>query len=328
MSHKGAEHAVVLDIASRAPNTRDDDALDGAAKRIMDLLRSWPVYTAALAADAVLVEASYTLWPADKRAAFDGERLGRAYPKREGAFLQGTADLVLLLGDEIIVVDYKTGHEAPDPATSWQLRSLALAAAQAADVPPERVRVAILHAPQDAEYASLREWTYSIAELFEFGDKLARSLRALEKAAAEGPNVFSEGDHCRYCPAARVCPAKTAMIHAVTHGDRSLAVLQDRAASLALTNDEAGAAWPLVREAVRRLEEVEKAIKDMVLAGAEIALPSGKVLRATSTARRNLDSKAALALLRDLGATDEQIADLYVESASTSVREVKAPKVA
>lgn len=329
MSHAGAEACVVLDREHGAPCLRLDDGLDPAAKRIVDLLRSWDAYTTALATPgAVLVEASYTLWPGERRAVLDGERLGRAYPKREGAFLQGTADLVLVFEDEIVVVDYKTGHEAPDPATSWQLRSLALAAAQAAAVPPSRVRVAILHAPQDANYASLREWTYSVAELFEFGDKLARSLRALDKAVAEGPNVFGEGDHCRYCPAARVCPAKTAMVHAVTHGDRSLAVLHERATALTLTDADAGAAWPLVREAKRRLEEIEDAIKGMVTAGAEVSLANGKVLKATSTTKKSFSQASAIALLRDLGATDAQIAQLYAESTSTSVREVKAPKVA
>ena len=329
-SHAGAEWATTRDIAAGAPDFSTDDGLDHAAQRIMGVLRSWAPYLAALATPgAVLVEAAFALWPEERRAQLLGQSIGRKYPKLEGAVLCGTADLVLALGDEIIVVDHKTGREAPEASTSWQLRALALAAAQSAEIPPSRVRVAILHAPQDGEYAVLKEWQYTMAELFEHGDTLAKSLNAVAAAVADGPRIFTESEECTYCPSARACPAKASLIHAVTHGEhRALAVWQERTTALALTEEDAGQAWALVREAKKRLEEVESLIKSMVTDGARVQLPSGKVLAASSTTRKSFDADAAQSLLRTLGASEEQLAALYRTSSSTSVREVKAPKAA
>jgi hypothetical protein len=61
-----------------------------------------------------------------------GRHIGRAYPKRPGTVMFGTADFVGLTEDAVIVPDLKTGRGwLPKPIEAMQLRFLALAAARA-----------------------------------------------------------------------------------------------------------------------------------------------------------------------------------------------------
>ena len=114
-------------------------------------------------------------------------------------WITGTADYVVLYGDQLIVDDLKTGS-LPVKPTSWQLRFYALATWLALGQPTHTL-------------ASITRWPYypkagiprreSVAYTAADHEKTAEAVREL----AERPMTLSTGPQCRFCPSRHVCPA-------------------------------------------------------------------------------------------------------------------------
>lgn len=142
-----------------------------------------------------------------------GENIGRAYDGVEADEFYGTADFVSVSAGHALVVDLKTGREAPDPESNWQLKVLALAVDQlhGAGV----VHVALLHAPRGAR----PWWRKARFEAFDLAEA-SQSLMALRARIAEARGAYENGElprlnsgkHCTYCPAKRSCPARVEIV--------------------------------------------------------------------------------------------------------------------
>ena len=110
-------------------------------------------------------------------------------------------------GKTAVVIDYKTGFHQVSPVKSPQLLFYALCAS----VDPstelmlrkaERLVLAIVQ-PVEGQ-CTAKVWDTGIDVLDDFEDKVYAALDATEKDTDPSP-----GDHCKYCPAAPTCPAKT-----------------------------------------------------------------------------------------------------------------------
>ena len=165
--------------------------------------------------------------------------------------IPGTADVVGVTDDSVLVEDYKTGY-VKIPADSMQNRFLALCAMRVYDKP--NAVVAIRQRRDDETFGRVA------AELDEFdADELAEKLsgfharHAAVKAVVEAgraPNVY-EGDHCRYCPAFHSCPAKTALAVTIGSGAAIEAITEQ------LTPVVAASVWlqiKALREVANRVE--------------------------------------------------------------------------
>ena len=116
----------------------------------------------------------------------------------------GTADAVIWKPAEklLIVVDYKHGAGIMvSPENNPQLMYYALGALIHSKLPAERVRMAIVQPRGNGD--PIKEWEIDALDLLDFRMELKRYAVATEIRDAP----LSPGDHCRFCPAAAVCPA-------------------------------------------------------------------------------------------------------------------------
>lgn len=115
--------------------------------------------------------------------------------------MTGTADLVLLeKGDAAILVDYKFGHGyVPHPKRNVQFMAYAVALAKQYDLKA-------IHAIKLQPYSGdpREEYTYDVIDLEEAEDRIAGIIDGANADTAE----LKAGEHCKYCKAREVCPAR------------------------------------------------------------------------------------------------------------------------
>ncbi len=221
----------------------------------------------------------------------------RGYPKKEGR-LYGTADVVAV--DETgcgYVWDFKTGDASN---AGPQLRFLALMLARTRFV--SHVRVAAL----EVRDGWVRE--VCVEELDEMA--LGAIASELDDLIAAIPSAVPKpGPHCGelYCPARATCPAGKAAIDGLVP---ETALVKKFDFTPAIKSPE-HAVWMLdrCRLASAQIDAIKDAIKAWVPAEG-VELPDGSVLRETVATATTLDKAMALSLLRELGATEQQIEGL------------------
>lgn len=223
----------------------------------------------------------------------------RGYP--QDGRLWGTADLVAVTsGGAGFVCDWKTGDGS---GAGPQLRTLALMAARALRL--DSVTVCAL----EVSPAGVREVAREDLDAFDL-DAHAGELAELLAAVADARP--QPGEHCSalYCPAKADCPAFVEASEQLVPPE----ALVRHTMSTSIASPE-HAAWMLDR--VRLVEAACKQVKDAIKAACPDegwTLADGRTLREGSRKVERFDARAAQALLRELGATDEQLAGLYYQA--------------
>ena len=174
--------------------------------------------------------------------------------------IAGTADVIALVDHATVYVgDYKTGHRPPKP-DSMQLRAYALMAARTLGA-TEAV-CEIVHVREDGtvwrERMEMDAFELAIAE-----QQIRDVVRKVERAT---PEHVTTGDHCRYCPAFKACPATLALARQVAAEKLEIPPLTPETAALAL-------------ERVKAVKKVVAAVEAEIKAFAEresIPLSNGK----------------------------------------------------
>lgn len=124
----------------------------------------------------------------------------------------GTADFIARGKDIVCVGDWKFGDGiSVSPTNSAQ--GLFYAMLARTEIPDmfegcDRLLIAIIQ-PSNRGEETLKVWKTDMDHLDEFEDKF---LGAVKKAKTHSQLVPTAGDHCKWCPAAPTCPAKTGLI--------------------------------------------------------------------------------------------------------------------
>ncbi|NTX08960.1 DUF2800 domain-containing protein [Myxococcus sp. CA040A] len=220
-----------------------------------------------------------------------GRGMGRAYPPHEAWQVPGTADVVGLTADSVIIIDYKTGWAPVAPAASnVQLAAYALAAARAYNRTRATVAICRLH---DGDVwwdkADLDELDLEAAAA-RFRDVLVRADEESASVAAGNAPRTVEGAHCQFCPAFASCPAKANLARALGGGEPLTL------APLTLET------FPSVLERLEAAEEVlgrvRANLEDFARA-TPVPLPSGEVYGPVTVTRETLDAQRAAILLTE-----------------------------
>ena len=174
--------------------------------------------------------------------------------------IAGTADVVAEIdADTVYVGDYKTGHHPPPP-DSHQLRDYALFAARA--MGKSQAIAEIIKVRDDGTVWRDRK-EFDAFELAIQEQVIRDTLRAVEKA---DPAKVTVGEHCRYCPAFKSCPATLALAKQVAANELEIPPLTKETAALAL-------------ERVKAVKKVLSSVEAEIKAFAEresIPLQNGK----------------------------------------------------
>lgn len=120
--------------------------------------------------------------------------------------LFGTADAVIFNPEErcLYVVDYKHGGGiSVEVKNNSQLLYYALGSLVSTGVLCDFVELVIVQPRCPHEEGSIRKWRIDSFELLDFAADLKDAVLRTEDPNAE----VVPGDHCRFCPAAAICPA-------------------------------------------------------------------------------------------------------------------------
>jgi hypothetical protein len=224
--------------------------------------------------------------------------------------LCGTADLVMVVSFEgrpaaIIVWDWKTGDGS---GAGPQLRTLGLMASRAFGV--DEVSVAALEARASGVTEVAREELDAFA-LAGVAGELAEQIAAIPTAEP------SPGSHCGelYCPARLSCPlgtAATAEVVQVIPAESLVARQSYRITDPIRTAEHAIWTVDVLRLMSAWIEAKKDEIKALVPPEGWAA-EDGRVLKETKSKVEAFDKGKAIALCKELGATDEQLGRLFYD---------------
>lgn len=221
----------------------------------------------------------------------------REYPTDMPGFLFGTADLIGVAEDYVVVCDIKTGMAVVSAKESWQLRFLATAAAVLAE--KKRARVAMLYLGDNGSWRA--DWAeFDTKELGQFANEL-RLMMGRGEAAANDVNdgrvpPLATGPHCRYCKSVTFCPAQAGLVRSLvpTLGDINSAIVN-------MTPEERGVAYLKYKQAEDIMKQIGSAFTVMAEAD-PIPLPGGMLLKRTMSSRSTASKDAAAFILERFNA--------------------------
>lgn len=214
-----------------------------------------------------------------------GVNLGRRYPPRAAHEVDGTNDLEgrRPFGGMWVVTDLKTGREeyvtrcVDNPQMKFHARALM----QVHDVDQVEARVAFIGEGGEIGFDT---HIFTRLELDLFGDELVASKRRVAESLAlfqsGTPLDVYAGSHCRYCPAAQVCPRNTALAHAMISEVPAIHAKWGQ-----MTDDERRIAAKRIYDFKPIFEMVESGVKALATAS-PIDMGQGKVLRETGSGVR------------------------------------------
>jgi len=282
--HKFIETARTKSRREALAEIEDDDLRNQAAAIDLDSLPVGAESEVALGYNPATGEA--------KRLAL---REQRAYEQEDG-WLYGTADLVGIAEDYVVVCDVKTGIPAVSAYESWQLRFLATAAAVLAE--KRMAKVAMLYLNENGNWRS--DWAeFTTKDIGRFAAQLRemqqRGLEAAEIVAAGGVPALATGPWCRWCKSMTMCPAQAGLVRALVP---TLADVNSRLVSM--TPEERGQAYLKFKQAEDLVKTIKAAFDNLVEAE-PIPLGNGMVLKKTLSSRSSAGKEAARFILEKYG---------------------------
>ena len=243
------------------------------------------------------------------------EQLYKLYETPEYT-LQGTADVVGISKDKLIIADLKTGRGYVD-ADSEQMKIYALGALKQISLEPKEVEFQIIQ----PHHGEKRKYSMSVDELGVWEKEVL--LPAINEAVSDAPRYAPSESACQWCPAKHICPAQKEQFDIVAALPDITVMPKEDIVSvmLSLTPTQISAI-------LDRAPMVEKFI-DAVKEHATKQMEAGEVvpgwqLQPKRASRKWIDSTAARQALTDAGLTDSQIFE--TELISPTAAEKLLPK--
>jgi len=253
----------------------------------------------------------------------------------------GTGDAVILRGDEIIVIDLKTGMGVQvDAEGNDQMSLYALGAlAQFGDLGDfKRVRM-VISQPRINEKPS--EWDCTIEDLLAWAKTEATpaamsALSAISTYRAgdsewESTFLRPAEDSCRFCRVKATCPALRNVVETEVGGSGLVAAAPDDFLDeIATPGKDDTVAWlAACMSKVDQIEDWCKAVRAetdrRLLAGEDV--PGYKVVQGKRGNRTWSDAKAAEEMLKTFRLKQEEMYDLKLISPTTADKLAKAEKI-
>lgn len=247
-------------------------------------------------------------WRAEQPFAYDpvtdvGRELPRTthrdYTGATPTELCGTADLVYIEGESVVIPDWKTTVDgAPDVDARDQLEGLALMAARAWGYDSARIITLIV---TESGVEEVEGEPLDVFSLVDVRDRIRADLARVPTAEPE------PGPHCtlRYCSALAVCPKTQEAIVPLVPVD---ALTAKRYAFSPVIESPDHLAWLLEKRKIVRkaMEQIDGAVEGYVAAG-PVHTSEGDEIRQAFRTMPRMNQSALLELAKQKGATDDEI---------------------
>ncbi len=273
----------------------------------------------------VRTEVSYALDPFARTARFLGVNIARQYAQFDLGpnEIPGSLDIEGMRFDDVwCVQDLKTGHlDVEHAETNGQGLFFGAVFHLLHGAREVEFRVNRVHASGKVTLESSALYTAWEIDTFldAYADALTRARAERRVYLAGGVPTVAVGPWCRYCEAYENCPAQAALARRMLPTAEAIEARLQR-----LTLPEAGRAWALAKDIEGRLDRIFEALKGRAR---QEPLPTrpGKQVRPIEVERSDFSRERAIELLTELGATAEQVGQLYVTRTIEQIREVNDP---
>lgn len=304
-SARGTALAVLFEHAvngGAAPAISDlvADLGDDEASRLVTMWRALSAWVEANRKLGWVSEQGFAWEPETDRGRALERRGHRDYSRCTSTEVAGTADLVIIVDDTVIVYDVKShAPGAPELDATAQLEGLALFAARAYDY--DRARIVTLNVSAERGVEPIEGEEINAFRLIEIGDRIRADVARIANSV---PTV---GPHCtgRYCKAIAVCPQQTtAMAQLVP--DTALVRPEWRYQPVIESPDHLAhmlALRPLINKACK---QVDAAITAYVAAG-PVHTSDGREIKQSFKSMPRMNQGALTELARSKGATEDEI---------------------
>lgn len=254
-------------------------------------------------------EAAYVVNVRDRTSRLVGVDIGRAYGKLGPYDFPVSLDVEAVVDEDTVWIrDWKFGTYS----NVWQLHVQAMAVLfpEPGPKPPKAPSQFMVDAGfvYFEEGRKPREETYAIGlmDLDEKAEQLAKAFDRVKYITDTirngGTPRLSQGPWCKYCPAQDHCPAKWSMIRAALGEMQGMDSIVE-----AMTLEKCGQAWHWVKEVEKFRKKAETVLRDRLEREGGFPLPNGKTLVLEQrSGKKTVDMKRTMALLEELGATEEQ----------------------
>lgn len=278
-------------------------------ERIGELVRDRYGHGAALS-----VEESAVMDLVDGEVRVTGKR--RDYAGAASAFeVAGTWDLVVWNGSTLAVLDWKGpfGY-VPPLARNLQLHTLAR---MAATLRPqfERLEIGYVRLGDDPSQYKLDTLELDGGDL----DGIIEEVRRVHRRAAASDAEIRSGEHCRYCPAYRGCPAKIQLVRALATSPAAVVPTAGE-----LSDEDATRALLLWREASEVLGRIGAELYARS-ATRPIAVRPGVVFGPVIHSREEVDGSIAFRVLEERHGLDAAKAACKFETSKAAIKRVLDP---
>jgi Protein of unknown function (DUF2800) len=239
-----------------------------------------------------------------------------------GAFeIVGSCDVLGVDGDQVVVLDWKTGFNDVEPAASnGQLHFYALAAVRA--LGKTSARISIVY----TKTGRVDSHELDALDLAEFAGELERLhvTVASRQAAKQRGEILDtkEGSWCRHCASKHVCASKNALLVQVATG--GLAVVGDAE----LTPQRATAAYEQIVRVEQLVKDARKRLETYVDERGPIDLGNGRSYgRYSRPGNESLDGAVAVQAIREVvGESAKEFESIAIEHKTTKAAIARAAK--
>jgi len=114
----------------------------------------------------------------------------------------GSADLVIIAGEKLFVIDYKNGHMPVDAVNNPQLAMYAIGAYRSLPTTSIVSQITVAIVQPNSEGPNVKTWHMSLAELIEWENKINNARARCESH----PYEYNMGDWCQWCAGSPKCP--------------------------------------------------------------------------------------------------------------------------
>ena len=260
------------------------------------------------------MESAYAIDAATGKVRLLGRSLDRHYPATAATEIVGTSDIDGMGLDGVPTCsDLKTGQLTTWCKENWQMRFHAYVQHKLHNA--AEVRARLTYVREDGSIFH-DEHLFEACDFADFLDDLRNVIARIEAAANDvhrGVVKVSEGSHCAYCPAYQSCPAKTAMLRQLVPDLEGI-----DAAIATLTVEQAAIVWEKFKNLEPLVKRLSSALKEYARTHV-VTLSNGQVLTEIEKGRTSINGERALALARELGARDEDLASCVRQSTWTQI---------
>lgn len=177
----------------------------------------------------------------------------------------GTADCIILHGNDLYIIDFKYGKGVPVSAEdNPQMKLYALGALREFSIvyPISNVHLSIVQ----PRIGNISEWEISAEDLLSWGEQ----IKPIARLAYDGNGDFKSGDHCRFCKIKQTCRERAKDNLKLTEYEFAKPVDIAKEGESTLSDDEVGEVLKLAGNLKKWVEDIEAYALTAILNGKEI----------------------------------------------------------